>query len=138
MAEIVKILLFDESMESVLLERGAMLQPISAVIRSGTTPREAIGARIHNLLHMDIQQQPIWRIIRTERYQADEIRVYIVYGKVSHEELIRAEADAELPFTIFSTSSKQGLANVLNPRLNYYLPMAMMYDRVDFRKWPAP
>lgn len=134
MASYVKCLLFSDTMESILLEKGDALSPIGGQINRAESLNASVARIMAPQIGIDLLKQPFWYHIRTEIFQ--DVMMHVVYGKVPLDEMIRIERfNRKLLMT--DTKGIAGRADIAH-RLRYLVPMACVLDNLDRTLWPRP
>ena len=127
------VLIFDEELKCVLLQRAAKLEPITIAPAEPILIRAQVQKFVQGQLAMLIQMQPVWHHIRSE--VTSRVSAHIVSGIVSRKELMEMAHDSLVPVTVFDLDSR---SNMLHDRLTYLIPMACVLMRVSPENRPKP
>lgn len=134
MVSLVKVLIFSDSMTSVLLEKADALSPLGGQINRAESLSASTSRIMAPQIGIDPQKQPIWYHIRTEIFQ--DVMVNVLYGKLSLEELLHIEK-FNTRITMQETKGMASRSDVAH-RLRYLIPMACVLDALERHLWPRP
>jgi hypothetical protein len=134
--DIAKVLVFDESMQYILLKKEDVFTPLGDIIKSHDLFNEA--RRIMALkIGMPEDIHPPWWHIRTECFPAADTYMHVFFGKIQMAELQGCERFAKDTMIIESKAVVTGSKPVAH-RLKYLVPMAIVLSATDSRHWPKP
>lgn len=134
---VAKVLLFDEEMRNVLLQRDEALTAISCLLRDGTIFQE-LQRSMHQIIGIDPQHQPFWWRIRAEVFPSSDTTIHVFFGKLSMSELLAIEQrrSAGPSYVIIQTANLY--TQLVAPRLRYLIPMAIVLSHIESKYWPQP
>jgi len=134
MIGLIKVLVFSDTMESILLLKGEVFSPPGGQINRAESINASSSRIMAPLIGIDPTKQPFWYHIRTEIFQ--DVMVHVLYGKLSLDELLKIER-FNREFVLLETKGICGRSDVAH-RLRYLTPMACTLDCLERHMWPRP
>lgn len=136
--DVAKILLFNEAMDCILLQRDDALAPISGPIYRHGSIFEEVQRIMTPITGIEPQHQPSWWHIRTESFPSSNTYMHILFGKVSQSEMFKIERRNRLQLILVGLREIQLGTKIVAHRLKYLIPMAVVLSSIDSRHWPKP
>ena len=136
--DVAKILLFNEAMDCILLQRDDALSPISGPIIKNGTIFEEVQRIMTPITGIHPQQQPSWWHIRTEAFPSSNTYMHVFFGKVTQSEMYKIERRNRNILVLVGLKEIQLGTKIIAHRLKYLIPMATVLSSIDSRHWPKP
>lgn len=131
---LVKVLIFSDTMESILLEKADALSAPGGQVSRAESLHASVTRIMAPQIGIDPTKQPFWFHIRTEVFQ--DVLVHVLYGKVNLTEMVKIEQfNKKLVMT--DTKGAAGRTDIAH-RLRYMIPMACVLDSLERHLWPRP
>ncbi len=135
--EMIKVMLFDDSMDRLLLVREDVLSPFSGTILKADTLISAVSRIMAPHMGIDPTKQPVWYHLRSEEMSYSKLSVHIFFGRLPIVELLKVEKFNPRTMML-ELEQLRNRQNTIAHRLRYLIPMALVLSSIDTRMWPRP
>jgi hypothetical protein len=138
MVNLIKVMLFDEQMNYILLFKDGVLSPFGGQINRAESLTASVRQIMTPMISIPPINQPVWKHIRTEYFSSSVTNVHVFYGKLNMDELLSIEAKQKAVLVEIDRMRSGKYPHPISHRLRYLIPMAIVFDSMESKYWPQP